>query len=37
MRKALIVGIDNYPNAKLKGCVNDASAIAQCLRKNGDG
>lgn len=37
MRKALIVGIDNYPNAKLNGCVNDASAIAQCLRKNGDG
>jgi len=37
MRKALIVGIDNYPNSPLSGCVNDASAVAQCLRKNGDG
>ncbi len=37
MRKALIVGIDDYPKAPLNGCVNDATAIAQCLRKNGDG
>ncbi|USS84807.1 caspase family protein [Fructilactobacillus myrtifloralis] len=35
-RKALIVGIDNYPNAKLKGCVNDAKSIASLLEKNED-
>lgn len=37
MRKALIVGIDDYPTAPLKGCVNDASAIATILESNGDG
>lgn len=37
MRKALVVGIDNYPNAQLKGCVNDAAVVAQLLRNNGDG
>ena len=37
MRKALIVGIDDYPMCPLNGCVNDATAVAQCLRKNGDG
>lgn len=37
MRKALIVGIDDYPDCPLNGCVNDATAVAQCLRKNGDG
>lgn len=37
MRKALIVGIDDYSACPLNGCVNDAIAVAQCLRKNGDG
>lgn len=37
MRKALIVGIDDYSACPLNGCVNDATAVAQCLRKNGDG
>lgn len=37
MRKALIVGIDDYPVCPLNGCVNDATAVAQCLRKNEDG
>ena len=37
MRKALIVGIDNYPTSPLTGCVYDATAVAQSLRKNGDG
>lgn len=31
MRKALVVGIDNYPQAPLSGCVNDANAIADML------
>jgi hypothetical protein len=37
MKGALIVGIDNYPNAPLKGCVNDATAISEMLHANGDG
>lgn len=37
MRKALVVGIDNYPTAPLHGCVNDASAFANTIEKNGDG
>lgn len=37
MKKALIVGIDEYPNAPLNGCVNDANAVAELLKTNGDG
>jgi hypothetical protein len=37
MKKALIVGIDAYPEKPLSGCVNDAVAIANTLEKNGDG
>src|SRR5690348_231887 len=32
MRKALVVGIDDYSQAPLSGCVNDANAIASLLR-----
>jgi hypothetical protein len=37
MRKALIVGINDYPGAPLRGCVNDANAIANVLATHGDG
>jgi Caspase domain len=37
MRKALIVGIDDYRHAPLYGCVNDANAIAHVLGRNYDG
>lgn len=37
MRKALIVGIDNYQQAPLHGCVNDAINIGSLLETNGDG
>ena len=37
MKKALSVGIDNYPSSPLTGCVNDASAFANTMEKNGDG
>ncbi len=37
MKRALIIGIDDYPTYPLGGCVNDASAIATTLRTNGDG
>ena len=36
-RKALIVGIDNYPNCPLYGCCNDAEAIKDLLTNNGNG
>jgi len=37
MRRALIVGIDNYTGAPLGGCVNDANAIANVLESHSDG
>ncbi|HBI33767.1 MAG TPA: peptidase C14 [Candidatus Moranbacteria bacterium] len=37
MKKALIVGINNYPISPLSGCVNDASAISSIIETNGDG
>lgn len=37
MRKALVVGINNYPSAELKGCIYDATRISTVLEKNGDG
>lgn len=33
MRKALIVGLDNYPECPLTGCVNDAVAVADIVSK----
>ena len=36
MRKALIVGIDDYHQCPLHGCCNDADAMEELLRKNGD-
>ncbi|WP_118973916.1 caspase family protein [Taibaiella koreensis] len=37
MRLALAIGIDKYDFAPLKGCVNDATAVANLLRSHGDG
>lgn len=37
MRKALVVGIDDYPGARLNGCINDATTVAELLDKNADG
>ena len=37
MRRALVVGIDDYPDAPLAGCVNDAVAVAGLLGRNADG
>ena len=37
VKKAVVIGIDHYPTAPLKGCVNDANAVADALAKNGDG
>jgi hypothetical protein len=37
MRKALVVGINDYPGEPLRGCVNDANAIASVLETHADG
>lgn len=37
MRKALVVGIDNYLQCPLHGCCSDAHAVAQVLETNADG
>jgi hypothetical protein len=37
MRKALVVGINEYLNSPLTGCVNDADAMQSILEHNGDG
>jgi hypothetical protein len=37
MRKALVVGINDYPGYPLNGCVNDAKAIAGIIEADGDG
>ena len=36
-KKALVVGINNYPTSPLGGCENDASELATILEKNEDG
>ncbi|GCB57236.1 caspase family protein [Rhodococcus erythropolis] len=36
-RRALIVGIDDYPTQPLRGCVNDANAISELLKQDHDG
>lgn len=37
MKKALVIGIDNYPTCPLCCCVNDATAMSELLETNGDG
>lgn len=36
-RKALVVGIDDYPSCPLKGCCNDSEAIKDLLSNHGNG
>jgi len=36
MKQALIIGIDNYRDQPLSGCINDAKALAQLLNHNSD-
>lgn len=36
MKKALIIGINNYPTHPLKGAVNDAKSISNLLKVNGN-
>lgn len=37
MKRALLVGIDDYKSAPLNGCVNDARRIGELLQRNEDG
>ena len=37
MKKALVIGIDDYLTQPLSGCVNDAVSVASIIEKNGDG
>jgi uncharacterized caspase-like protein len=37
MRRALLVGIDDYPADRLDGCVADARAVERLLRRDDDG
>lgn len=37
MRKALVVGIDAYPDGPLGGCINDAIEFNALIATNGDG
>ncbi|WP_343654145.1 caspase family protein [Paraburkholderia caribensis] len=37
MRKALVVGVDDYVGNPLDGCVNDAYRLSAALHTNGDG
>jgi tetratricopeptide (TPR) repeat protein len=37
MRKALLIGINDYEFAPLKGCANDAIALGEVLSRNYDG
>ncbi len=37
MSKALVVGINSYPNNPLNCCINDATALASIIDTNGDG
>lgn len=36
MKKALVVGINNYKHSPLKGCINDAREFANEIKENGD-
>ncbi|MGV3598246.1 MAG: caspase family protein [Bacteroidota bacterium] len=37
MRRALAIGINNYPTSPLNGCINDASSFSAIISANGDG
>src|SRR5690348_12119605 len=37
MRRALCVGIDNYPFGPLQGCVSDATKLEALLKRHNDG
>jgi len=36
MKKALVIGINNYPTDPLKGAINDAQSVSEILKVNGN-
>jgi len=36
MRRALVIGIDDYPGCPLRGCVNDAQRVSRVLSRHHD-
>lgn len=37
MKKALLIGINAYPGAELKGCIEDITKFKSVIERNGDG
>ncbi len=37
MKRALLIGINNYPGNELRGCVEDINQVKAAIEKNGDG
>jgi hypothetical protein len=37
VRRALVIGLDNYPSSPLQGCVNDAERLTEVLSRHHDG
>lgn len=37
MKRALLIGINDYPNNELQGCVEDINQVKAAIEKNGDG
>lgn len=37
MKRALLIGINNYPGNELKGCIEDIKQVKAAIEKNGDG
>ncbi|MEG6586848.1 caspase family protein [Dendrosporobacter sp. 1207_IL3150] len=37
MKRALVVGINNYPSCPLRGCINDAKEFSETIGSNDDG
>ena len=37
MKKALLIGLTNYPNCPLSFCDNDAISMSELLESNGNG
>ena len=37
MKRALLIGINDYPGNELKGCVEDINGVKAAIEKNGDG
>ncbi|WP_419879455.1 caspase family protein [Brevibacillus centrosporus] len=37
MKRALVIGLNNYPGAELQACINDAKEVSAIIERNQDG